>query len=475
MLYFLPQQEIERRVNSREIRIGLIGLGRVGLPLAATLADEGFEVLGVDIKNEAVAKINVGESPITDEMGLKELLQKVIARKALKATTQIAAIKECDLIIIAAPTLIKEKEPDIDAVKIAADKLAQNFSRGKVVVLESTVPPFTTQNVLGKAIEERTRLKPGRDFGLAYSPERTAAPQVLRDLKSYPKIVGGIDEKSIFIVSMVYSTFAPSIIKMSSLVAAEIEKVIENTHRDVNIAFANELARICEIYSIDVYKIIKAANSQPYSHILNPGLVGGHCIPMDPYYIISDARKRGLTPKLMQTAREINESVFQDVVNMIDGDIKRIPVHPSVILKERSDRRISETLRSAQGDTSETEYSPRKITILGLSFKEDVKSFEASHTLKLVHLLAEKGYDVTVHDPFLGNCQLSTDLYHAIEGSDCVILSTAHSVYNQIDFDKVKEIMRGDLIVDLRGMFDPKKVLYSGLRYKGLGRGEGLG
>jgi len=477
MLYFLSQQEIEKKVNNREVRIGFIGLGRVGLPLAATIANEGFNVLGVDVKNEAVAKINTGNSPYPDESGLKELLQKVVAKKTLKATTQIAAIKEYDLIIISAPTLIRNEEPNIDAVKIVADELAGNFSPGKIVILESTVPPLTTQDILGKAIETKVGLKPGRDFGLAYSPERTQAPQVLRDLKAYPKIIGGIDEKSTFIVSMVYSTFAPSIIKMHSLVAAEIEKVIENSYRDVNIAFANELAQICETYSIDVYELIKAANSQPYSHILNPGLVGGHCIPMDPYYIISDASKRGNTPKLMQTARDVNESVFQNVVNMIDESSKKTTTAPGVILRERSDRRISETLRSAQGDTSETEYLPRKITVLGLSFKPDVKSFETSHTLKLIHLLKEKGYEVTVHDPFLAepqlptvNCQLSTDLYQAIEGSDCVILSTAHSEYNQIDFDKVKEIMRGNLIIDIRGMFSPEKVIASGLRYKGIGR-----
>jgi len=152
-------------------------------------------------------------------------------------------------------------------------------------------------------------------------------------LKTYPKIVGGIDERSTSIVSLVYSTFAPSIIKMSSIVAAEIEKVIENTYRDVNIAFANELARICETYSVDVYEIIEAANSQPYSHILNPGLVGGHCIPMDPYYIISDARKRGVTPKLMQTARDINEAMSQHIVDMIDKD--SVILSPSLPLSLR--------------------------------------------------------------------------------------------------------------------------------------------
>ena len=409
MIYFLPRDEVERKIDSREIKIGFVGLGRVGLPLAATLANNGFEVLGVDVNEKTVDKVNAGEPPFVDELGLPELLLEVTTRRKLRATTQIGETKGSDLVIIAVPTLIMHKEPQIDAVIAVASELAQNFSRGTTVLLESTVPPFTTRNVLGKAIEEKTGLKPGRDFGLAYSPERTQAPQILRDLKTYPKIVAGIDEKSAFVVSAIYSTFAPGIIKMSSLVAAEIEKVIENAYRDVNIAFANELAWICETYGIDVSEMIQAANSQPHSHVLNPGLVGGHCIPMDPYYIISDCHKRGITPKLMQAAREINEAVFQHVVDMIDED-------------------------------------SRRITVLGLSFKADVKSFETSHTLKLVHLLAEKGYDVTVHDPFLDNTQFQfkteSNIYHGIEGSDCVILSTAHSIYAQIDFDKTKEIMK---------------------------------
>ncbi len=437
MLYFLTEREIEKRIKSRKVKIGFIGLGRVGLPLAATLADKGFRVLGVDVKKDVVSKINLGKSPFPEEAGLAELLKRVISGGALKATTEIAKMKECQLIIIAVPTLIRGDEPDIDAIRAVAAELAEKLSPGTVVILESTVPPGTTQDVLGRGIEERVGFKPGNDFGLVYSPERTQAPQILKDLKTYPKIVGGIDEKSTFVASRVYSTFAPSVIKMSSLMAAEMDKVVENTYRDVNIAFANELARLCQVYGVDVYEIIAAANSQPYSHILNPGLVGGHCIPMDPYYIISDATQKGVTPKLIKTARDINESVFQDVVSMIDEGVSRV-------------------------------------TVLGLSFKQDVKSFETSHTLKLVQLLQEKGYDVTVHDPFLDDTRFpfktEPDLYRALEGSGCLILSTAHSLYGDIDFNRVKQVMKGDLIIDIRGMFDPQEILASGLRYKGLGR-----
>jgi nucleotide sugar dehydrogenase len=436
-MYLLSKQEIEAGVDRREARIACIGLGRVGLPLAAVLADQGFRVSGIDINEGLVAGLNHGQSSFPDEKGLDELLQKVVASDHLKATTRIEAVKECDLIIIAVPTLIEGETPDVRAVEIVANGLADGFSPGKVVLLQSTVPPYSTQNLLGKIIEGKTGFKPGTDFGLAYSPERTQAPQVLQDLKTYPKIVAGIDEKSTLMVSRIYSTFAPSIMEMDSIVAAEIEKVVENTYRDVNIAFANELARLCELYGIDVTQIIGTANSQPYCHILNPGLVGGHCIPMDPYYIISDARQRGVVPELIKTARETNEAMFHHVADMIVEGV-------------------------------------RKITILGLSFKENVRSFDTSHTLKLVNLLIEKGYDVTVHDPFLNDdsfdFKTEPDLYRAIEGRACIILSTAHSAYQNIDLSKIKRLMRGNLIIDVRAMFQPQQVLRAGLKYKGIGR-----
>jgi UDP-N-acetyl-D-mannosaminuronic acid dehydrogenase len=437
MLFLSGTSEIQARVASRDVKIAFIGLGRVGLPLAATLADQGFSVTGIDINTGLVAMVNRGETPFPEEDGMVELVKKVTAAGRLKATTDMSETFECDVVIIAVPTLIKNEQPDIDAVIEVSHSLKQCFPPGKLVVLQSTVPPGTTESVLAANITEYTGLVPGRDFGYAYSPERTQSPQVLRDLVTYPKIIGAMDYKSALMVSEIYSTFAPSIIRMQSVVAAELDKVVENAYRDVNIAFANELALLCQLYGVDVQELIKTANSQPYSHILQPGLVGGHCIPMDPYYVISDAARRGLTPQLMQTARRLNESMFQQVADMI------------VI-------------------------GMQKITILGLSFKPDVKSFETSHTLKLVRLLTERGYDVTVHDPFLNAAPFSfkteADIYKALKGTDCLILSTAHSHYKTLAFDLVKTAMRGNLVIDVRGFFDPATVKAAGLKYQGIGR-----
>lgn len=437
MLYTLDEVEIKNRISKRDAHIAFIGLGRVGLPLAATLANAGFRVTGIDINKSLVSTINRGEAPFLDENGMPELINKVIASGKMKATTDMAGAAGADMIIIAVPTLIKGEQPDIDAVIAVGHSLSNYICAGQVVVLQSTVPPRTTEDVLANIITDHTGLHAGKDFGLAYSPERTQSPQVLRDLDAYPKILGGIDDKSALILAGIYGSFAPSIIRMKSIVAAELDKVVENAYRDVNIAFANELALLSQLYGVDVQELISTANSQPYSHVLQPGLVGGHCIPMDPYYVISDASKRGLNPAMLQTARNINESMFQHVVDMIEPGMK-------------------------------------KITVLGLSFKPDVKSFETSHTPKLVRLLESKGYEVIVHDPFLDEQPYSfkteRDIYQALKDANCLILSTAHSYYKTINFDRLKTTMRGNLIIDIRAFFDPAEIKTAGLKYRGIGR-----
>jgi len=435
MLYFQSDDEIIAKAKRRDIKVGFVGLGRVGLPLAATLAKEGFPVIGVDINPDTVSALSQGCSPIQDENGLPEMIREVTSSGKLRATRNLADARDCDMYIIAVPTLIKGEEPDIDAVEIVAKTLSAVIHKGQVVVLQSTVPPGTTERVMGQFVTGGKTLKAGVDYGLAYSPERTQAPQVLRDLKTYPKIIGGIDDKSAIILGQVYGSFAPSILRLSSITAAELDKVVENTYRDVNIAFANELAQICDIYGVDVNEIIAAANSQPYSHILNPGLVGGHCIPMDPYYVISDLKQKGYLAKMMQTSRDLNESIFTSIASEL-------------------------------GESSQ-------VTILGLSFKNDVKSFDTSHSLKLIKLLKSKNKRVVVHDPFIADehfeFETNPDVYEACRGADCVIISTAHSEYKRIDLPKLCSVMKGKMLVDVRSLFKPEQVASAGMEYRAIG------
>lgn len=428
-MYFLSEEEIIKKVKKRKVKISVIGLGRMGLPLAVTLADCGFDTLGIDINEELVKKINEGTSPFEDEKGLDNLLSKNVEEGRMVATLDF---EERDLNIVIVPTTIRGEEPNIDAIYAVAGEIIKPGD--KVFVLESTIPPLTTEK-FGEIIAENTGYKAGEDFGLAYSPERSQSPEMLEDLRKYPKIVGGADEKSGFIVSEIYSCFAPQIIHMNSPLVAEIDKVMENTYRDINIAFANELARICEIYGVDVYDVINGANSQPYCNIFNPGLVGGHCIPMDPYYIINDVERKGYTANLIKEARRINESMVNHVAGMVEGE---------------------------------------KVVILGLSFKPDIKAFEHSHTLKLIDALRLRSHEIVVHDPFLEDeefdFKVERDLYEAVEDVDCIILSTAHSAYGKINWSKVKNRMKGNLVVDVRGYFDSEMIKEKGLRYNGIGR-----
>ena len=437
MIYLHDEPQIKAVVANRDLKIAFIGLGRVGLPLAATLADAGFTVNGIDINPRVVDAVNNATSPYPDERGLTELIQKTVSSGKLCASTDYAVIRKSDIIIIAVPTLIEDQKPDISAIHKVAERMNSYMDTGKVVVLQSTVPPETTQSILGEFTYKNIKLEAGIDFGLVYSPERTQSPQVVADLKSYPKIIGAIDDKSALVLSEVYKTFAPSVIRMKNIVAAELEKVMENTYRDVNIAFANEMALLCQLYGIDVQELITVANSQPFSHILQPGLVGGHCIPMDPYYAISDAASRGFDTKLIRTARELNEDIFTVITDMVPNEVQNV-------------------------------------TILGLSFKPGVKSFETSHTPRLVKKLEERGLNITVHDPYLENTlynfKTEANLCQAITGADCLILSTAHEQYKTLDLTQVKSLMNGDLVIDIRAFWEPEEIKQYGFKYKGLGR-----
>ncbi len=443
MLYKLPFKDAIQQIEKKLVRICVLGLGRVGLPLALTLADSGFDVFGGDINQELVDSINKGICPFKEEEGLEDLMNKNV----VKASTDVPkVIGDSDIIIVTVPTLIKEnKKPDIDAIINVSYTISKNIKGGEVIVLESTVPPGTTENVLGKIIEQNG-FKAGEDFGLVYSPERVQSPQILRDLRSYPKIIGGVDEKSAEIVSTIYSNFAPSIINLSSPKAAEVGKVAENIYRDVNIAIANEFARIAEILGVNFYEIREAANSQPFCHMLMPGAgVGGHCIPMDPYYLISEAEKLGYSADLFKTSRNINDSMPVHLADMVEKALKG--------------------------------KNKGKVTVLGLSFKPNIKSYEHSHTIPLLKELKERGFIVNIHDPYLDEDSFigfpaSNDLTESLRESDCFVISTAHSEYKDLNFEEIIKVMNSNIIVDGRSIIDPEKAKSLGFTYYCIGRGD---
>src|SRR3989338_3728465 len=339
------------------MKISVIGLGKAGLPLAAVIADSGLEVLGADLDKKRAEMINNGINPIEEEPGLKELIKKHGSKK-LKATTDaVDAVKQCNVHIVIVPLFIDEnKKPDFSIIKKALEALAKGLKKKDIVVLETTVPVGTTENIVKNTLEKGSKLKAGIDFYLAYSPERIMTGYSISRYKEFPKLVGGINKESTEKAFEVYKNFSKPI-RVSNARTAELAKVAEGVYRDVNIALANELYGVAEHYNVDFWEMKDAARHQ-YCNILEPGNVGGHCIRVYPWFLINEMKV-----PLIKTARTINDGMinyYAEKVGKIGG---------------------------------------KKVGVLGLSYREGVKEKAYSRSIDFISLLKKKGYDVYGYDP----------------------------------------------------------------------------
>ena len=343
------------------MKISVIGLGKAGLPLAAVIADSGLEVLGADLYKKRAEMINNGINPIEEEPGLKELIKKHGSKK-LKATTDaVDAAKQCNVHIVIVPLFIDEnKKPDFSMIKKALEVLSKGLKKNDIVVLETTVPIGTTENLIKNTLEKGSGLKAGIDFYLAYSPERIMTGYSISRYKEFPKIVGGINKESTEKAFEVYKNFSKPI-RVSNARTAELAKVAEGIYRDVNIALANELYKVAEHYNVDFWEMKEAAKHQ-YCNILEPGNVGGHCIGVYPWFLINE-----IDAPLIKTARVLND----DMINYYFKNIKNI---------------VGKKLNA-------------KIGIIGLSYREGVKERAYSRSIAMINLLRKNGYDVYALDP----------------------------------------------------------------------------
>ena len=343
------------------MEISVIGLGKAGLPLAAVIADAGIEVLGVDLDRKKVDMLNKGINPIEEEPGLKELIKKHGGKK-LKATTDaVDAAKQCNVHIIIVPLFIDEsKKPDFSIIKKALEALSEGLKKNDIVVLETTVPIETTENLVKNTLEKSSKLKAGIDFYLAYSPERIMTGYSISRYREFPKVVGGINKESTEKAFEVYKNFSKPI-RVSNARTAELAKVAEGVYRDVNIALANELYGVAEHYNVDFWEMKEAAKHE-YCNILEPGNVGGHCIPVYPWFLINE-----MEVPLIKTARALNDGM----VNYYFGKIKDI---------------VGKKLNA-------------KIGIIGLSYREGVKEKAYSRSIAMISLLKKNGYDAYGLDP----------------------------------------------------------------------------
>ncbi len=425
--------------------IAIFGLGHMGLPTAALLAKSGLKVVGVDINNETVEMVNSGQSPIM-EPGLEEMVKKAVENNCLSATNDtLSAVKSVKIIMIIVPTPVDDdKKSDLSAVISASKSISEGLKEDDLVIIESTVPPGTCEKLIIPLLEE-SGLKAGRDFRVAYTPERALPNNTLYEMTHNARVIGGINSESTEMAVSLYQRITEGeIIMVPDLVIAEMVKLMENTYRDTNIALANELALVCDSLGVDAIEAIRAANHHPRVNIHTPGPgVGGHCLSIDPYFIVEIAREMGVETPLIQTSRQVNEDM--------PGEVARI---------------IQETLEDA-GKT----ISGSKIGILGVAYKGNVADARETPAKPLIEELISKGAEVMVNDPYVSPDIIKSwgtqivDLETAL-GSDCVVLVTDHDLYLDIKPDMIKN----GLLVCTRPILDREIFQNGGVVFKGVGR-----
>jgi UDP-N-acetyl-D-mannosaminuronic acid dehydrogenase len=427
-------------VNAVEFQsLCVLGLGYIGLPTASSFATQGLRVLGVDVNTDIVDTLRAGEVHI-QEPGLRTLVQAAIRSGNLRVGAQP---EPCDAFIIAVPTPIREdKRADLSYVVAASHAITPHLRRGNLVVLESTSPPRTTERVVAPILEE-SGLHAGTDFHLSYSPERVLPGQILRELIENARVIGGVTRASAEAGRDLYGLFVKGDIILTDATTAEMVKLMENTYRDVNIAAANEFARLAERFGVDVWEAIELANRHPRVTVLRPGPgVGGHCISVDPWFLVEAAPE--LTP-LIRTARQVNDGQPEHVVGV-----------------------IAQTLGNLKG---------RRLCALGLTYKADVDDLRESPALEVSRLLAARGAALSTYEPFaltttVQGAQASATLEDALHDAEAVILLVEHKSLRALEPEAVARRMAGRVAFDTRGVWDRAAWKRAGFRLHVLGVGQ---
>ena len=434
----MPLAELQRKIESRSAMIAVIGLGYVGLPVAALFAERGFSVTGVDIKADRITLINKGISPIEGkEPGLSELIACVVQQGKLHATSDYMELKDCDVVLIDVETPVNRSHvPEYEALRGALKSLGPVLKDGALVVVESTIMPGTMRNVVLPILEESSGKQCGQSFYLGNCPERVMPGKLIQNLTSMSRVVGGDSPQTAAVMQALYRNIVQSDIDQADWITAELVKTVENTYRDVQIAFANETAMICEALGADVWRVRELVRKSPGREMLLPGAgVGGHCIPKDPWLLASSVRGYDVKVRLIPAARDINSSM---------------PAHMLALLKER--------LKDLQG---------KRILVLGYAYLEDSDDTRDAPSMYFIKALENEEADFVVHDPFVK--EYMGDVYEMAEGCDAAVLMTAHSEYRQLDFEKLKSKMNNTLVVDGRNLWEKERLFEAGFDVVRLG------
>lgn len=402
---------LEEKIKSKQAVVGIVGLGYVGLPLGVAFAQSGYKVIGIDLSQYKVDTLNLGDSYISDVDG--KAVRQVVEAGCFSATTDYSVIQTLDAIIICVPTpLSKNQEPDLSYIESVVTELKHYLQKGCLVVLESTTYPGTTEERIGKKLEEAC-LHAGIDYHLCYSPERVDPGNKKYQIRNTPKVIGGLTPACLHLADLLYSSIVDQTVLVSNPKVAEMSKLLENTFRSVNIAFVNEMTLMCDAIGVNIWEVIQAASTKPFGFMPfypGPG-IGGHCIPLDPMYLAWKAKGDNFFSRFIELSQDLNRNMPRYVV-----------------------RKISELL-----NTEKKCINGSHILLLGMAYKPDVNDLRESPSLEVYELLQEKGALVTANDPF---CNVMFDSrgqrveiedhmdYATIHGYDLVVLLTAHSTYN---------------------------------------------
>jgi UDP-N-acetyl-D-mannosaminuronic acid dehydrogenase len=435
---------LQKKIAAQTACLGVIGLGYVGLPVAALFAEAGFDVVGVDIKADRVEKINAGVSPIAgQEPGLSELLAEVIASGRLRATTDYQGLQACDVITINVETPVDEEHaPRYVALQSAIRALGPVLKSGALVIVESTIAPGTMARVVKPLLEEASGKRVNEGFYLGHCPERVMPGKLLANLRGVSRVCGGETPETSEAMIALYRHVVAADLDPADCVTAELVKTTENTYRDINIAFANQVALICEAVGGDVWKVRELVNKSPGRNMLYPGAgVGGHCIPKDPWLLAHQARQQGTPIHLIAAARRINDAM---------------PLH-IVKLLEKAMENIGETVTG------------KRILVLGYAYLENSDDTRNSPSATLVAELNARGAEVSIHDPWVSDYQ--GDIYTMAQVCDAAVVMVAHDLYGTLDLSALKAALHFPILVDGRYVFEAEDVEVEGFQYYGVGQG----
>lgn len=419
-----------KRIEERDITVGVVGLGYVGLPLAVEKAKAGFKTIGFDVQKEKVDLVNQGQNYIGDVVDSE--LENLVKKGLLSATTDFSFIKDVDFVAICVPTpLDSHQQPDISYVKNSTIEISKYIKKGTMVVLESTTYPGTTEELIKPILEEKSGLKCGEDFYLGFSPERVDPGNKEFKTKNTPKVVGAIGNDATEVIAAMYrAVLEGDVYEVSSPAVAEMEKILENTYRNINIGLVNELAILCDKMGISLWEVIDAAKTKPYGFqpfYPGPGL-GGHCIPLDPYYLSWKAREYGFHTSMIESSMMINDKMPEYCV-------------------DRAIRILNASQKSLNGS---------KVLVLGVAYKQDIDDYRESPAIPVIEIMKNKGADVDFYDPYIksyknhgtvneGLDRISEEL---ISEYDIVVITCAHT---NIDYDMIQR--------NAKAIFDTKNAM----------------